>query len=385
MKMTTRNLNKLVQSPHIAPNATYVRHSHADLRRVLALTGTAAASAELIRRIDDDMHYGEKDISQMWLWASARVTSIERFVTAVLASDAPGFKCDLDDYGRILKLTENPLGSFYYDTAVMSAKLPQPGMDQTLDDYRVPLSVQIFFEVYERHALGQYGPQYFKPHPAHRTPDNKQYLWQKFNELIDMIRAEAVAHGLKKREIANTFRSTRNFNRMMQIVNQCFAKRRRIFVICQDTFYLPEWAEKVSVDLAKNHHAIFVNRLRGRAATKKGLIGAIWMLDWAESKGHYFRWVFLFDGDDVQGAREYEEHVRDLWKKVVPKDAGEALVLNDKEPMKACTGMIDMDENPEKFEIFVESVIHYLAHKDQVLSIKREQGMRTWDSLMPGN
>lgn len=385
MEMITRNLNKLAKSPHIAPNATYVKHGGTHVRQVLALTGKAAASAALIQRIDYDMHHGEKNISQVWPWASARVISIERFVTAVLASDDPGFECQLDDYGRILKLTETPLGSFYFDADVLSAKLLGPDLGQKLDDYRVPLRVQIFFEVYERHALGQFGSQYFSQHPANRTPDGKQYLWQKFNQLIDMIRTEAVARGLKKLEIANAFRSTRNFKRMMQIVNQCFSKRRRIFVICIDVFYHAEWAEKVSVDLAKNHHATFVNRLRSLAATKKGLIGAIWKLDWAESKGHFFRWVFLFNGDGVQGTWEYEERVGDLWKEIVPKGAGDTLLLNDKEHMKECTGMIDMDENPEKFEIFVESIIHYFAHKDQLLCIKRESGTRTWDSLMPGD
>lgn len=141
------------------------------------------------------------------------------------------------------------------------------------------------------------------------------------------------------------------------LVNQCFTRHRRIFVICADVLYRAEWADQVSVDLAKRHHADFVNRLRGLAKIRKNLIGAISKLGWVETIGHRFRWVFMFDGDQVQGTWEYEELVDDLWTDIVPKGAGDTLVLNGEAHMKAGTGMIDLDENPEKFEIFVESII----------------------------
>lgn len=141
------------------------------------------------------------------------------------------------------------------------------------------------------------------------------------------------------------------------LVSQCFTRHRRIFVICADLLYRAESADQVSVDLAERHHADFVNRLRGLAKIRKNLIDAISKLGWAETVGHCFRWVFMFDGDQVQGAWEYEELVDDLWTEIVPKGAGDTLVLNGEAHMMAGTGMIDLDENPEKFEIFVESII----------------------------
>ena len=344
------------------------------------------AFLEQIRRIDYDMHYAEKgDISPMWPWASARIGRIARFVEEVSVSGESGFVCRFDEHGRILQLMETSLGRFYYDIDLLNGKVLDAELGLTLERYRVPPSLQLFFDVCERHVIGQYGPHYFTRHPANRTPDGKQFLWQSFNELIEMIREGAVAYGLDKIQIANILRPPRAFKGMMKVINQCFAKHRRIFVICMDVFYRGDWADTISVDLTKCHHADFVNRLRGLAKIRKTLIGAIWKRDWAEYKGHYFRWVFMFDGDSVQATWEYEDLVDRLWREVVPKNAGETHLRNDAEYMKAGAGMIDLDENPGKFDIFVESIICYLALKDQLLCIKREPRTRTWDSLMLGH
>jgi len=169
----------------------------------------------------------------------------------------------------------------------------------------------------------------------------------------------------------------------MAVVKRCFTKRRRIFVVGMDVCYRAKWANDVTADLARDHHATFVNRLRGRAVIKKNLIGAIWKFDWSETKGHFFRWVFMFDGERVHGTWEYEELVSDLWKSVVPKKAGCTNLLNEVGDFKTGTGMIDLSENPKKLGIFVDSVIRYLAHKDQFLCIRRKPRTRTWDWLMP--
>ncbi|WP_169743728.1 inovirus-type Gp2 protein [Paraburkholderia kururiensis] len=386
MDHTFETSTPMEPSPGIAPNAKYVKHGSDYSGEDLRLTDTDLAFLEQIRRIDFDMHCQEKgNISQMWPWASARIGRIAWFVERVSATCDSGFVGRLDGHGRILELIETSLGRFYYDVNVLNGKVLDAELGLTLDHYRVPPSVQLFFDVYERHAIGQYGPQYFTPHPANYTPDCKRFLWQSFNELIEMIREGAVAYGLDKMRIANTLRPTRAFNSMMKVVNRCFTKHRRIFVICMDVFYRVEWADKVSVGLAKCHHADFVNRLRGLAKIRGNLIGAIWKLDWAESKGHYFRWILMFDGDSVHATWEYEELVDRLWKEVVPKNAGETHLLNDAEHTKAGTGMIDLDESFGKFDIFVESIIRYFAQKDQMLSIKREPGTRTWDWLMPGH
>jgi len=386
MSKITQKLGRFVQSLFVAPNATYVKFNPEHHCLATPLKLEAIAANKLVTQIDRDMHYGEKQISPMWPWGSARVTRIEQFVSDALNSCNPGFECRFDENGRIAELTESPLGHFYYDRSILMGKLIDEGLGLTLDPYRLRPKMRLYFDVYERHALGKFGAQYFAAHPANRTPNGGQFLWESFNELISMIRAEAEARGLKTQEIAHTYRSTRTFKGMMKVVNQCFTKRRRIFVICMDLFFHSDWAGKVSLGRSKELHAEFVNRLRALAKIKKGLIGAIWKLEWAESRGDYFRWVFMFDGDAVQATWEYGEFIDDLWKDIVPESAGETFVLNDEEHIAADTGMIDLDEDPEKFEIFVDSVIRYLAHKDQLLSIKREPGTRTWDSLtMPGD
>lgn len=386
MDHTFETSTPMEPSPGVAPNAKYVKRVNVKFRLPRkALMACIAVRTMLARIVRDDHGVGEGAKDKLLLKAehAFRLSEIERIVAEIELFDEPGFESKFDSSGRIVELTENGVGRFYNDESFLMGKVIDGDHGATLDRYRVRPKVQLFFDVYQRHPIGKYGAQYFAAHPASRAPDGKQFLWESYNELIDTIRAEAKVRALDKLDIANSFRSRRAFKKMMEVVSHCFTKRSRIFVICMDFFYHVEWANKVTADLARDHHATFVNRLRGRSAIKKNLIGSIWKSDWSEAKGHYFRWVFMFDGESVQGTWECEELVDDLWKSIVPKNAGRTFLLNEVGNFKSGTGMIDLKENRKKFGIFVESVIRYFAHKDQFLCVKRKRGMRTSDSLIP--
>lgn len=375
-----------LSSPNIAPNATYVRHANTKFRLPRKAFMVCSGVRTYLQRIVRDDHLVAGDAEEDLLLKSKRVfrlTEIEKIVTEILLIDEPGFASKLDAFGRIAELTEYGVGRFYHDENFLMGQVTDEDHEDTLGRYRVRPKAQLFFDVCARHPIGHYGAQYFAAHPASRTPDGTQFLWESYNKLITMIRAEADARGLDKLDIANAFRSKRAFDGMMAVVKRCFTKRRRIFVVGMDVCYRAEWANDVTADLARDHHATFVNRLRGRAAIKRNLIGAIWKFDWSEAKGHFFRWVFMFDGERVHGTWEYEELISDLWKSIVPKKAGRTNLLNEVGDFKAGTGMIDLNENPKKLGIFVDSVIRYLAHKDQFLCIRRKPRTRTWDWLMP--
>ena len=376
-------------SQDIAPNAKYVQHVNVRFRLPRKAFMTCNAVRTFLGRIVRDDHTvaagSAREEPLLKSKLAFRLSEIEKIVTEILLIDEPGFASKLDGLGRIAELTEYGVGRFYRDESFLMGKAIDGDGGETLDRYRVRPKVQLFFDVCERHPIGKYGARYFSLHPADRTPDGKQFLWESYNELIETIRTGAKACGLDKLDVANTFRSKRAFNSMMAVVKGCFAKRSRIFVVCMDLCYHVEWANKVSVDLAKDHHADFVNRLRAIAKIKKHLVGAIWKFDWAETKGHYFRWVFLFDGESVQATWEYQELVDDLWKSIVPKTAGTTLLLNDVERFTAGSGMIDLKKDRSKLEHFVESIIRYLAYKDQFLCIEREPGARTWGTLVPRN
>lgn len=377
-----------LSSPDIAPDAKYVRHVNVRFRLPRKAFMVCDAVRTYLGRIVRYDHTVAGNVGEEPLLKAKRafrLSEIEKIVTEILLIDEPGFSSKLDGFGRIVELTEYGVGRFYHDENFLMGKVIDEDRGDTLVRYRVRPKVQLFFDACERHPIGKYGAQYFAPHPASRTPDGKQFRWKSYNELIEIIRNEAKARGLDKLDIANTFRSKRAFNSMMAVVKGCFAKRSRIFVVCIDLCYHVDWANKVSVDLAKDHHADFVNRLRATAKIKKYLIGAIWKFDWAEAKGHFFRWVFLFDGEYVQATWEYQDLVDDLWKSIVPKAAGKTLLLNDVERFTAGLGMIDLKKDRSKFEHFVESIIRYLAYKDQFLCIEREPGARTWGTLVPRN
>jgi hypothetical protein len=277
--------------PGVAPTAIYVKRANVEFRLPRKAFMTCSAVRPMLARIvRDDHSVGEEAKDKLLLNAKLtfRLNEIERIVTEVELFDEPGFESKFDSSGRIVELIENGLGRFYHDESFLMGKIINSDHGATLDRYRIRPKVRLFFDVCEQHPIAKYGVQYFAAHPACRTPDGKQFLWESYNELIKMIRTEAVARTLGRQGTANTFVSDRAFKCMLADVNRCFEIRSRIFAVCIDVFYHPEWAGTVTSDLAKNHHATFVNRLRGRAAIKKNLIGAIWKLDWSANKGALF-------------------------------------------------------------------------------------------------
>lgn len=387
MDRTFETSTPMEASPGIAPNAKYVKRANVKFRLPRkTFMACSAVRTMLTRIVRDDRGGGEEARDKMLSNAELafRLNEIEKIVTEIELFDEPGFESKFDSSGRIVELIENGLGRFYHDESFLMGKIINSDHGATIDRYRIRPKVQLFFDVCERHPIGRHGAQWFAAHPACRTPDGKQFLWESYNELIRMIRTEAVARRLGRQDIVNTSVSDRAFDSMLADVNRCFEICSRIFVVCIDVFYHPEWGGTVTSDLAKNHHAIFVNRLRGRAAIKKNLIGAIWKLDWSARKGHYFRWTFMFDGDRVYGAWEWEDFVDDLWKSIVPENGGLSSSLNETRSFKPGTGMIDLQKDRKKFDIFVGSVVRYFAQKDQFLSVKRNSKTRTWGSLHLG-
>ncbi|KGE09811.1 hypothetical protein LA03_14010 [Burkholderia gladioli] len=376
-------------SPYIAPGAKYVKRANVRYRLPRKAFMSGLHTDAMLARIVRDCYGAAGDDVSKWLrkspYLAYRLSRIEKIVTEILLFDEPGFSGKRDSYGRVTVLIENGVGRFYYDEDFRMGKVINGDGGATLDRYRVRPKVQLFLDVCARHAVGQYGDQYFAGHPLSRTPDGKQFLWESYNELLEMICREAKARGLDRQDIANTYRSTRAFHGMKAVVKRCFAKCPRIFVICLDVFYSDGWADKATVALAKRHHADFVNRLRGLAAIRKNLVGAIWKLDWHEAKGHYFRWVFMFDGNNVHGTWQYEDIVDELWKSVVGKSAGTTVLLNVYQHFAVGSGEIDVRKDHTKLEHLVGAIIRDLACKDQFLCIERKPGARTWGSLVPQN
>jgi hypothetical protein len=390
MGKITQNLNYLSGSPHIAPNAKYVKFDRDHIRRVVSLSDAVLASQNMIKQIDRDMHVvmaneAEKQpgqYSEMWPFLSSRVIAIENFVSEAVNVKDSGFEFILDEDGRIIELVENPIGRYYYDAEILNGK--DLGNGLTTDAYRPRPLVQLYFEVYERHMLGKYGAQYFRPHPSEKTADGEKFFGEVFNELLDAIRSGAEAGNLARLDIQNESTAQQRFDKMMKYVRRCFKKRRRIFVIRMDLYYRSEFAEKVSIELAKQHHALFVNRLRALTDMKKELVGGFWKLEWTRRKGHHFHWVFMFDGSLVQDARKWSELIDEHWKKAVLEDAGYTHTGNYDDHKQVGTGMIHIDEDEEKFQIFVEKVIGYIAKKDQALCLKLTPGTRAWGTFTPG-
>jgi Inovirus Gp2 len=380
---------RLSGSTDIAPGATYLRFNRDHLRRTTALSdatepGRATGAVQkLTRQAAQNIHHAEP--GEPWNWwkdLSHRLIAIEGFMKELLASDDAGFECRFDESKKIIELIENPLGRYYYDGSVLHGAAV--GDRRIPERYRPRPLVQLFLDVCKQDRFGRYGGAYLDSHPATRSFDGRQYLWEDYNDFLDALRAEGKVRNVAQLDALNDLIAKRRHREMKRFAERCFKKRRRMFILRMDLSYPEAFTDQVSIELAKEHHALFVNRLRALRDIRRNLVGGIWKLEWTLKKGHHFHWVFFFDGSLVKDAQEWANLIDTVWKKCVPQEAGYTHVSNyDKHDVKG-TGMIHRDEHAEKFAFFMEEVLGYLAKKDQMLSLKISDDTHTWGRLTIG-
>ncbi|NKJ47193.1 hypothetical protein CIC12_10650 [Burkholderia sp. SG-MS1] len=366
-------------SPFIAPGARYIWFNNDHHRRSETIHADIAAAHQLIRNTVVDMRDGEAD-GTAWHLLASRAIEAENFVREILASDDGGFEDRRDEQGLLTELTRLPLGEYFGKTLMAGKYLTDI---ETVEPYRFRPLAQVFFDVRHSEQFDQYSFQDFKSPPWLRSNEAEPFAFEKFNKLLGAVRTVARARKLDQLEKWNTSQAKQRFKAMMRHVHKYFRKRRRIFVIRMDLYYREELAVGVSIDLAKAHHALLVNRLRALTHVRTDLVGGIWKLEWTQRKGHHFHWVFMFDGSRVQDAQTWFERIDAQWCNVVPEDAGYTHCGNYDKHRQIGTGMIHLDNDPETLEIFEEKVIGYLAKKDQALCVKAAGGSDTWGTFTP--
>ena len=366
------------RSPDIAKNAMYTYFNRDHHRVTTSLTTEQLADRKIIQRAGLATHSDDSHFSKiLWKDLASQVVRMRRFVREVIGSDDPGFECEFNEIGQIVTLAELPLGQWYFDKRLMAGLGTEQG--PILTRYRLEPCAQLFVDTLKMCPSGPL----FTRHPAFRSYDTGNFLWEDFNALIDGIREEAKNRGLAQLDQKNVYEAKRRFRSMMNHIRRCFRKRRRLFVLRLDLDYRSDLANDVSVDLAKEHHRIFVNRLRAMKAVQDEMVGGVWKLEYGGKKGHHFHWIFLLDGSLVRDAAKWAGILETEWKKVVPQDAGFAHVCNYDDHEKVGTGMIHIEKDVEVFRVFEEEVVGYLAKKGQWLELKATDGAREWGRFTP--
>lgn len=246
------------ESPFIAPRACYAWFDRDHVRRSQVLPAELDESQQLIREIAENLRDGATDYTP-WVMLSQRVIEAENFVREILESHDTGFEDQRDDQGRLTELVCLPLGRYYFRT-LMSGKF-LTDID-TLEPYRLRPMAQVYFDVRHGPQFDRYGTRYFKSQPWFRLNDGEPFRFEMFNDMVHAIRAEAEARNLDGLDEWNESQAKQRFKAMMHYLHWCFRKRRRIFAIRMDLYYRSEFADKVSIEQVKEHHALFVNRLR---------------------------------------------------------------------------------------------------------------------------
>lgn len=389
MSKIIKPLRRSASLPWIAPGATRILMHSSDKRAATSLSRVMPDADLLIARASREMHdaitYKGTSVPVYMNHSphlEDRVVALERLGCEILDSTDQAFEFERNDEGQITVLVEYPLAEHFY---IFNPNWVAPFENDLGMKLRVRPLAHMTREVLMHHPFVQNRP-WFR-NSGHMNPiaslvDGDALLGEEFNDFIDTLRAEAVSRRIDKVEIAHDYIADRANDRMWSYVERRAKLCDRVFIVSMVLFHREEYRRKVPVELAMQHHAKFTNRLRALAAVKRCLVGAIWKRDWSEARGHYYRWIFICDGEFVQAEWEWAELIETVWGDVVPQEAGFADMLGH-EGNERFTGMINVDQDTGKLAR-LKAEIRYWAMKDQALCLEPIPNANAWGPFTPG-
>lgn len=299
---------------------------------------------------------------------------IEEFVSDVLSDKDPGFRIEQRGYGKPL-LRKLPLSKYYHSVIDLYNRGYRP-------DFEFSPYVDLFFcccAVLELEKEGFTDPQDYSSSPK------KQY--ELYNELLDLIRAEATKPDFKKKTRRGRENSLRNYRSASEYVDALFQYcDKRLLVLRIDFSYQQEVAKDVTVEEANEDMDHFLNNRRGNSTLFKGWVGYIRKLEWGPDKGLHFHLIIFFKGSMRYQDEYIAKIIGEYWKKITN---GRGIYwncnANKDKYWRLGVGMVRQDD-VEKRKILLEDVLRYLIKPEQYLRAKKlGKGRAFVRGVMPGS
>lgn len=305
---------------------------------------------------------------------------MERYVETVVRTHKLPFDFHLREDGKLVRVVEHEPGRYYNRLAQLIWVVFNS--DIGLDRFALSPRAEVFRTVIKDLELqAGHMTDCFRRFPTSWDRMASRFCGEFANELSFLILRESERCRLGQLLAKSAADGKRARIRMQSFVRTCVADRESVLALPLDTDYQHEAAGSISVEQVKRDHAKFVNRLRGNTRLAAVAIGGIWSLDWAPAKGHYFRWLFLFDSSLTAEPAEWTGLIAEAWQRAVPENAGHVHVPGVNDRARPVAGLIRVDDASQMQMLTDE--IDYIVEKDQHLRPKSMIGQRSWGTWVP--
>ena len=281
------------------------------------------------------------------------ILKIEEFVAEVLSTADPGFRVEMDRFGKS-RLRPLPLARHFNSILALA--------DRYSAAYRFSAHVQLFFDCWD--ALGPRQVHFSYPH-AYSTAIVGPY--SVFNYFVESIRYQSKTDEFKRQLSRQKEKSIQNFQSAVSYIDRLLKRCARLLVLRIDFSYLAEHSHRVSAETAKEDFAHFLENRRSNQTLFASWEGYLWKLEWGPLKGCHFHLIIFFNGSERHKDAYIAQQLGDYWK-TITKGRGIYWNCNSniEKYKRLGIGMLDhFDE--KKLKVLREDVVRYFTKSDQYL------------------
>lgn len=233
---------------------------------------------------------------------------VERFVLEVISTSLPAFKLverttRRNDLVRINKDTHKYALAKYFQLIGDWASEFRP-------DYQYSTYVNLFLNQYMALELGR---ENFRD-PLGYTSREGVLAYERYNEFIESIRAEAASLGFRQIIYRRKAKSVSNLKEGEKYIDCLFHNHSRLMVLRVDFTYLSAYAPWVSAEIARRDFDHFLNNLNHNRHLNKHKVGYIWKMEFGPHRGFHFHLLFFYNDAHVTGDAYWAEKLTAYWK-----------------------------------------------------------------------
>lgn len=292
---------------------------------------------------------------------------IDNFVKMAVSSKQPAFRITRLKSGG-LEIRTLPLGRYFTLVKSFSSCITP--------HYRYSENVELFIHCWKALNLEE---ECFEMGVGFPSKIVGRCVAERFNELVELIRAESQTPEFKLKAARREFNAKRNYLSATSYVDNLFVRYSRLLVLRMDFSYRADVSMQMSAEDADKDITRFLNNRRSNKLFA-AWVGYICKFEYGSKKGFHFHMILFFDGSKVRNDAYLANELGRYWKERITQGRGlfSNCNLSKSKYKNIGIGMISHNDT-EIRNTLVTKVIKYLTKQEQYLiATKLENGFKTF-------
>lgn len=165
-------------------------------------------------------------------------------------------------------------------------------------------------------------------------------------EWLEKIRATLASRKFKKIKSNRRSNRKRRFCKMANLIDECYEVRSHVVMCRVDLFYAFGERKQVTFDEFEKDYYRFCNSIRHNKSIYRGLLGAIYKLEFGgEGKGYHCHGYFFYDGRLVYRDDWKAFAIGEFWVNVATKGKGSFFTSNSGKRKRGLAKLLNVSES----------------------------------------